>query len=109
MVWMLFAVWAGDRGFLSVAGTANVLEIAAQLGVLGAAVALLMIAGEFDLSMGSMIGASGMVLAITVAEFGWPVWAGVASAFAFARNAGSASLVRIASTIGVAAAGMATV
>ena len=84
LVWMLFAVWAGDRGFLSVAGTANVLEIAAQLGVLGAAVALLMIAGEFDLSMGSMIGASGMVLAITVAEFGWPVWAGVASAFAFA-------------------------
>jgi hypothetical protein len=33
----------------------------------------------------------------------------MSSAFAFARNAGSASLARMASTIGVAAAGIATV
>jgi simple sugar transport system permease protein len=33
-----------------------------------------MIAGEFDLSIGSMIGFTGMVAAIPPLYFGWPVW-----------------------------------
>ena len=38
---------------------------------------LLMIAGEFDLSVGSMVGAAGMIVAIGIGEFGWPVWLAV--------------------------------
>ncbi len=34
-----------------------------------------MIGGEFDLSIGSMIGAAGMVLAIPISIYGWPLWA----------------------------------
>ena len=70
LVFAVFAIVAGDQGFLTVRGTINYLEVAAQLGILSVAVSLLMIAGEFDLSIGSMIGAAGMVLAIVVVVYG---------------------------------------
>ena len=62
-------------------GTANYLEVAAQLGIITIAVTLLMIAGEFDLSVGSMLGAAGVLMAYPVVELGWPLWAGIAFAF----------------------------
>ena len=58
-IFALFASVAGQQGFLSTQGTINYLEISAQLGILATAVSLLMIAGEFDLSVGSMTGAAG--------------------------------------------------
>lgn len=88
VIWILFAVLAGDNGFLSIRGTATYLEVAAQVGIVASAVALLMIAGEFDLSVGSMVGAAGMVIAIGIAEFGWPVWLAILAAFAFALVVG---------------------
>jgi simple sugar transport system permease protein len=78
LVWILFAIVAGDRGFLSLRGAANYLEVAAELGILAVPVALLMIGGEFDLSVGSMIGASGMVIAILSVQYGWNIWAAIA-------------------------------
>src|SRR5688500_5585847 len=88
LVWIVFAVWAGGSGFLTLAGTATYLEVAAQVGIVASAVALLMIAGEFDLSVGSMVGAAGMVVAIAVGELGLPVWLAVLLAFAFALAIG---------------------
>ena len=76
-IFILFAVVAGRQGFLSPEGTINYLEVSAQLGILATAVSLLMIGGEFDLSIGSMIGAAGMVIAIPVTLFGWPLWLGI--------------------------------
>ncbi len=64
VVWVYFAIVAGDRGFLSARGTASYLEVAAELGILAIAVSLLMIGGEFDLSIGSMIGAAGIIVAL---------------------------------------------
>lgn len=95
LVFAVFAIVAGDQGFLTVRGTINYLEVAAQLGILSVAVSLLMIAGEFDLSIGSMIGAAGMVLAIVVVVYQWPLWAAVLLAFLFAALIGhfNASLV----------------
>ena len=72
-VWLVFAFLAGDRGFLTLAGTATYLEVAAELGLIAIAVALLMIAGEFDLSVGSMIGLSGMAMTIMAVELGLPI------------------------------------
>ncbi len=77
LVWIFFAITAGSKGFLSLRGTANYLEVAAELGIMAVAVALLMIAGEFDLSVGSMIGAAGMIPAILSVQFGWNIWAGI--------------------------------
>jgi simple sugar transport system permease protein len=41
-----------------------------------------MVAGEFDLSIGSMIGFSGMLIAIPTVYFQWPVWLAILFAFA---------------------------
>jgi simple sugar transport system permease protein len=89
VIFVFFAVLAGDKGFLSARGVAGYLQIAAEVGILGTTVAMLMIAGEFDLSIGSMIGASGIVLALSVMEFGLPIWVGVILAFAFALAVGA--------------------
>jgi simple sugar transport system permease protein len=87
-VFAFFAVVAGDSGFLTTGGAASYLEVAAQLGIVAVPVALLMIAGEFDLSVGSMVGAAGMIIAITTTEYGWPLVAGVLLAFAVALGVG---------------------
>ena len=84
LVFIFFAVVAGDSGFLNFRGIVSWLEVSAQLGILAVAAALLMIGGEFDLSIGSTIGAAGVIIAIPVAEYGWPVWAAVLLAFAVA-------------------------
>ncbi len=76
LVYILFAFAAGDR-FVSLRGTANFLGVASELGILAVAVALLMIGGEFDLSVGSMIGACGMIIAILSVQFGWNIWAAI--------------------------------
>ena len=88
LVFAFFAVVAGDSGFLTQGGTASYLEVAAQLGIVAVPVALLMIAGEFDLSVGSMVGAAGMIIAITTTEYGFPLLVGVLLAFVVAAAAG---------------------
>jgi simple sugar transport system permease protein len=86
--WLFFAAYAGGSGFLTLAGTATYLEIASELGVLAAAVSLLMIAGEFDLSVGSMIAASGMTITLLCDRLGWPIWAAIGAAAALALAVG---------------------
>jgi simple sugar transport system permease protein len=88
VVFGFFAVVAGDEGFLTRNGAINYLEVAAQVGVLASAVTLLMIAGEFDLSVGSMIGAAGVLLALPVTELGWPLWLALPFTFAAAACVG---------------------
>src|SRR5215207_2239604 len=88
LVFAFFAVVAGDSGFLTTAGAATYLEVAAQLGIVAVPVSLLMISGEFDLSVGSMVGAAGMIIATAVVEYGWPLWAAVLLAFAVALAVG---------------------
>ena len=77
LVWIFFAIVAGSSGFLTLRGTANYLQVSAEQGILAVAVSLLMIGGEFDLSIGSMIGGAGMIIAILTAQFGWNIWAAI--------------------------------
>ncbi len=88
LVFAFFAVVAGDDGFLTSTGTISYLEVSAQLGIIVIPVAMLMIAGEFDLSVGSMIGAAGILIALPTAEFGWPMWSALLLAFAVALLVG---------------------
>lgn len=77
LVWIVLAITGSSgfgQGFLSLRGTVTYLEVSAQLGILALAVSLLMIGGEFDLSIGSLIGATGMVTAILASEAGWSIW-----------------------------------
>ena len=84
LVLLFFAIVAGRSGMFSMLGVVTFLEVSAQLGIIAIAAALLMIAGEFDLSVGSMIGFAGIVIAIPAAEWGWPLWLCIVIAFGVA-------------------------
>src|SRR3981189_3728284 len=73
LVFLLFGFSAGGSGMFSAEGGINWGTVAAFLGILAVGAALLMIAGEFDLSIGSMIGFAGMMMAIPCLYWGWPV------------------------------------
>jgi simple sugar transport system permease protein len=84
VVFAVFAIVAGDTGLFTALGIVNFLQVSAQLGILATAVALLMIGGEFDLSLGSAIGFAGMVIGLGVTVLGLPIWISVVAAFGFA-------------------------
>jgi len=88
LVVAIFMVAAGDSGMFSAEGTVNWGTVAAFLGIISVGAALLMIAGEFDLSVGSMIGFAGMMVAIPILEWGWAPSAAVVFAFACAMTLG---------------------
>jgi len=88
LVFLLFGFSAGGSGMFSAEGVINWGTVAAFLGILAVGAALLMIAGEFDLSIGSMIGFAGMMMAIPCLYWGWPVWLAVLFAFATAMLLG---------------------
>lgn len=63
LVFVFFSVMGGKM-FLSPAGYASWLNIAAEIGIVALPVGLLMIAGELDLSVGAVIPASSLTVAI---------------------------------------------
>jgi len=92
LIFLLFWALTGftvGKGFMSWQGFAGYIEVAAQVGILGATVSLLMIAGEFDLSIGSMVGAAGLVLGLSITTYGLPLWLGLIITFAFALGIGA--------------------
>ena len=88
LVILFFAIFAGGSGMFSARGIVGVLEVSSQLGILAIAVSLLMIGGEFDLSVGSMIGAAGVIIAIPAAQWGWPIGLCILLAFVVAAGVG---------------------
>jgi simple sugar transport system permease protein len=79
LIYLFFAL-ASRPGFVSPNGTASWLNTAAELGVLAIPVGILMIAGEFDLSVGSMIGAASMIVAVGSGYYQLPLWLSIAIA-----------------------------
>ncbi len=89
LVFFFFAVFAGDSGMFSSQGVLNWSTVSAQFMIIAVGACLLMIAGEFDLSVGSMIGFSGMMIAIFSVTLGWPVWQAILVTFALAVAIGA--------------------
>jgi simple sugar transport system permease protein len=73
VIYIFFAIFGGATGFTSIAGTAGWLNAAAELGIIALPIGLLMIAGEFDLSTGSVVGASSIIVALGTGFYGLPV------------------------------------
>ncbi len=73
LVFVIFFLVAGDSGMFSADGVMNWLIVSSQFAILAVGACLLMIAGEFDLSIGSMIGFAGILIAITSVHYHWPV------------------------------------
>ncbi len=74
-----FFCFQGGLSFLSVGAFASWLNIAAGLGIIAIPVGLLMIAGELDISVGSMVPAGSMTTAIIAGHFHQPIWLAVAA------------------------------
>jgi simple sugar transport system permease protein len=74
LVYLFFAIAAWKANFVSLNGTAAWLDTSAELGMMALAIGLLMIAGEFDLSIGSVIGATSIILAIGTNHYGVNPW-----------------------------------
>jgi simple sugar transport system permease protein len=89
LVFAFFGVTAGGTGMFAADGVLNWLTVTAQLMIIGTGAALLMIGGEFDLSVGSMIGFVGMMIAIPTIYFGVPIGASVILAFVAAMAIGA--------------------
>lgn len=71
---------ASDFKAFNALGLKNNIAIIAQFGIIATGAALLMIAGEFDLSIGSMIGFAGMSMAMMM-KWGLPFGMGEATPF----------------------------
>ncbi|MDE2384873.1 MAG: ABC transporter permease [Alphaproteobacteria bacterium] len=78
-VFVFFTIFGGT-GFLTPDSAAGWLNIAANLGMVAFPIGLLMIAGELDVSIGSMIPASSMTIAIVSGHYQQNIWLGVAAA-----------------------------
>ena len=98
LVFIFFGIIAGDTGMFSAYGTINFLEVSANLGIIAIAAALLMIGGEFDLSVGSMIGFAGICIAIPAIYWGWPLWMSILFAFSMAVLVGYANGILVVRT-----------
>jgi simple sugar transport system permease protein len=93
-----FAFTAGSSGFLTLVGTRNYLEVASQVGIVAVAVCLLLIAGEFDLSVGAIISVAGMLFAYPIVHLHWPLWAGVLFALTVAAGIGATNGLLVVKT-----------
>jgi simple sugar transport system permease protein len=81
-VLIFFAIFGGLT-FLEIAGLASWLNVAATLGVIAIPVGLLMIAGELDISVGAMVPAGAMSVAIISGHWGLPIYVGIIVTMAF--------------------------
>lgn len=86
-VFVFFAVFGGEN-FVSATGAASWLNVAASLGIVALPIGLLMIAGELDISIGSMIPAGSMTVAIISGHFHLPILLGIGVALAIGAVVG---------------------
>jgi simple sugar transport system permease protein len=89
LVVVLFFLVTADPAMFTAAGFMNVMSPAAQLGILAVGAALLMIAGEFDLSIGSMVAFAGFAFGAILVVWQAPLAVAILITFAFAISIGA--------------------
>ncbi|MEL6679385.1 MAG: ABC transporter permease [Pseudomonadota bacterium] len=88
-VFTLFMLFAFDSGMFAPQGVMNWSIISAQFMIIAVGACLLMIAGEFDLSVGSMIGFAGMMIAVFGVVLNWPIWIAILVTFVLCMAIGA--------------------
>lgn len=86
-VFAFFSIFGG-ADFLTAGGAASWLNVASELGIIALPVGLLMIAGQLDLSVGSMIPASSMTIAIISGHYHAPMIVGILAALGLGLTVG---------------------
>ncbi len=88
-VFTFFLLFAFDSGMFAAQGVMNWGIVSAQFMIIAVGACLLMIAGEFDLSVGSMIGFAGMMIAVFGVVLAWPMWIAIIITFALCLAIGA--------------------
>lgn len=86
-----FFLLTASSAMFTLSGILNFMAPAAQLGILAIAAALLMIGGEFDLSIGSMVAFAGMIFGACVVNMGMPLILAVPLTLMLAAMIGAAN------------------
>ncbi|OAN79566.1 ATPase [Jannaschia sp. EhC01] len=82
VVFVFFGILAGDSGMFNAQGILNWSQVSAQFMIIAVGACMLMVAGEFDLSVGSMIGFAGISIAMFGVVWGLPMWIAILITFA---------------------------
>ena len=85
----VFFLSVASGTMFELAGIMNFMAPAAQLGILAIGAALLMVGGEFDLSVGSMIAFSGLIFGTALVVWQFPLPLAILVAFVFAGVIGA--------------------
>ncbi|MBW6418689.1 ABC transporter permease [Celeribacter sp. PS-C1] len=85
----VFFLITADSSMFTLSGIMNFMTPAAQLGILGIAAAMLMIGGEFDLSIGSMVAFAGMIFGVLVVNLALPLLVAIPLTLTFAAMVGA--------------------
>ena len=85
----VFFAFTADPVMFSLAGVVNFMTPAAQLGILALGAALLMIGGEFDLSVGSMVAFAGLIFGVAATVLDLPLILAIPLTFAVAACMGA--------------------
>ncbi|WP_433191917.1 ABC transporter permease [Nocardia sp. CA-107356] len=87
LVFLVLAVSAPN--FLSTHNLLNILQQAAFFGIVAFAMTLVIVAGEIDISVGSLAALSSALLGVMVVNLGWPMWASCILVLAAAATIGA--------------------
>lgn len=85
----IFFLSTADSSMFSLSGVMNFMTPAAQLGIMAIGASLLMIGGEFDLSIGSMVAFAGLFFGVCVVNWQLPLIAAIPMTFVFAAMVGA--------------------
>ncbi|MDX1730500.1 MAG: ABC transporter permease [Aurantimonas coralicida] len=85
----VFFMVTADSSMFTLSGIMNFMTPAAQLGILAIGAAMLMIGGEFDLSIGSMVAFAGLIFAACTVTLGLPLILVIPITFMVAAGIGS--------------------
>ena len=92
LVLMCIALWSSNSDFLSASNVVNTTRQISMLGILAIGIAFVIITGGIDLSIGSIVGLTGVIIArISSREtggLGYPLWLGIGAALAAALLVG---------------------
>jgi simple sugar transport system permease protein len=81
---IIFFLFTANASMFTLSGAMTILAPASELGILAIAAALLIIGGEFDLSIGSMIAFTGLAFAAFLVNAHWPLSIAIVATLAFA-------------------------
>jgi len=79
LVFIIFSILSWDSSqsvsdFLRLRSVMTWLKFSAEIGIIGIGATMLMIGGEFDLSVGSVIGITSLLVLSPIVLYGWAPW-----------------------------------